>query len=66
MTPTMLVLSRRLKEKIVFPDLNITVQVLSVKGRAIRLGIEAPRHVSIHREEVLRKLESPALIGIIR
>jgi carbon storage regulator CsrA len=48
----MLVLSRRPDEKIVFPDLNITVQVVNVKGNAVRLGISAPPEVTVLRAEV--------------
>jgi carbon storage regulator len=49
----MLVLSRRVNETIVFPDLDITVRVVGVRGTSIRLGIEAPRGVAVFREEVL-------------
>ena len=48
----MLVLSRRTNEKIVFPDLNITVQVVSIKGNTVRLGISAPPEVTVLRAEV--------------
>jgi carbon storage regulator CsrA len=54
----MLVLSRRLNEKIVLPELGITVQVLAVKKGAIRLGIEAPPDISVCREEVLRRSQA--------
>lgn len=47
----MLVLSRRAGEAIVIGN-DITVTVLEVRGDQIRLGIEAPRSVSVHREEV--------------
>jgi carbon storage regulator len=49
----MLVLSRRPGERIVFPDLNITVEVTSVKGNGVRVGIDAPPHVAVFREELL-------------
>jgi carbon storage regulator len=49
----MLVLSRRVNETVVFPDLGITVQVLLLKGGTVRLGIEAPREVAVLREELL-------------
>lgn len=55
----MLVLSRRLNEKIMVPDLNITVQVLSIKGGTVRIGIDAPLHVGIFREEVLHRIAAP-------
>lgn len=48
----MLVLSRKLQESIVFPDLGITVRVISVSGGRVRLGVEAPRHVKIARGEL--------------
>ena len=48
----MLVLSRRPDEKIFFPGINITVQVVEVRGGRVRLGIEAPPEVTILREEL--------------
>lgn len=57
----MLVLSRRLNEKIVFPALNATVQVVAVKPGSVRLGIEAPSDVLVLREEVVgRRGAGPA------
>src|SRR5689334_819088 len=49
---TMLVLSRRTGEKIVLPTLGITVEVVDVKGGAVRLGIDAPPDVRIMRQEI--------------
>lgn len=51
----MLVLSRKCNEQIVIGD-QIIVTVVSIKGGTVRLGIEAPPHVSVHREEVLRAI----------
>jgi len=48
----MLTLSRKCGEKIVIPQLNISVTVLEIRGDRIRLGITAPVHVSVHREEI--------------
>ncbi len=48
----MLVLSRRLGEKLLFPAIRTAVQVVSVKSGAVRLGIEAPPGVTVLREEV--------------
>ena len=56
----MLVLSRRLQEKIVFPDIGTTLQIVSVKGGTVRLSFDAPENVRIFREEVLAKLEAEA------
>jgi carbon storage regulator CsrA len=51
----MLVLSRRLKEKLYFPGIGTAIHVTEIKGRSVRLGIEAPPHVSVLREEVLNR-----------
>ena len=48
----MLVVTRRLKEKIVFPSIQTEVQVLGMKGGQVRLGIEAPPQVAVLREEL--------------
>lgn len=48
----MLVLSRKIGERIVIPELGVTVTVLDVKGNQIRIGVDAPREVEVHREEV--------------
>ena len=55
----MLVLSRKLGETLVIGD-NITVKVIHVQGNAVRLGIEAPKAVSVHRAEVYQRLETEA------
>jgi carbon storage regulator len=52
----MLVLSRRVGESIVIGD-DVTVTVLDVRGDVVRVGINAPRSVTVHREELLRELE---------
>ena len=49
----MLVLSRRLNEKILFPGMSISVQVVAFKPGQVRLGIEAPPEVPVWREEVV-------------
>ncbi len=49
----MLVLSRRTNQKIVFPSINTTVQVVALKSGAVRLGIDAPGHIEVYREELL-------------
>ena len=48
----MLVLSRRLQEKLYFPSIGLILHVLSVRRGAVRLGIEAPPEVTVLREEV--------------
>ena len=54
----MLVLSRRIEEKIVLPGLGVTLQVLSIKGNTVRLGIDAPLDVKVLREELLSQTEA--------
>ena len=59
----MLVLSRRLNEKILFPGMSISVQVVAFKPGQVRLGIEAPPEVTVLREEVpdrVAELGAPA------
>jgi len=48
----MLVLSRSSRQKIVFPGLGITIEVLRIAGRRVRIGIDAPTDVTVHRSEV--------------
>lgn len=47
----MLVLTRKLGESIAIDD-DIKIVVVQIKGRQVRLGIEAPRNTKVHREEV--------------
>jgi carbon storage regulator CsrA len=56
----MLVLARRPGQKIVFPGLGISIEVLQSKGAVTRLGIEAPVDIEVHRHEVLEKAGSDA------
>jgi carbon storage regulator len=48
----MLVLSRRVGEKIVIPGLDAEIAVVAIKGQAVRLGITAPAEVSVRRQEL--------------
>ena len=52
---TMLVLTRWVGERLVIGD-DIVVSVLSIKGNQVRIGIDAPRDVMIHREEVFKRI----------
>ena len=52
----MLVLSRKRDERIVIGD-NIVITVVDVRGDKVRLGIEAPSEVPVHRQEVLEALK---------
>ncbi|MGN6331585.1 MAG: carbon storage regulator CsrA [Motilibacteraceae bacterium] len=53
----MLVLSRRAGESIVVGD-DVVVTVLEVRSDVVRIGIDAPRSVRVHREEVYRELQA--------
>jgi carbon storage regulator CsrA len=50
----MLVLSRKLREQILIPDLNISITVVSVGANRVQLGIHAPRDIEITRPDARR------------
>lgn len=52
----MLVLSRRLGETLIIGD-DVKITVLGISGNQVRLGIAAPKEVSVHREEVYRRIQ---------
>ena len=52
----MLVLSRKKDEKIVIGD-KITIMVIEIRGDKVRLGIDAPRDVTVHRQEVYEAIK---------
>lgn len=51
----MLVLSRKLGERIVVPECGLEVTILEIAGKTVRMGISAPEQIGIYREEVWRK-----------
>ena len=53
----MLVLTRRAGESVMIGD-NVVITVLETRGDVIRLGIQAPRDVQVHREEVWKELQA--------
>ena len=55
----MLILSRNITESIIIND-NITITVLGIKGHQVRIGIDAPNEVSVHREEVYNRIKNSA------
>ncbi len=52
----MLILTRHSEEALKIND-DITVTVLSVQGNQVRLGIDAPRYVEVHREEIYHRIQ---------
>lgn len=52
----MLVLSRRLGETLIIGD-DIKLTVLGISGKQVRLGVAAPKEVSVHREEVYERIQ---------
>jgi len=52
----MLILTRRVGETLMIGD-NVTVTVLGVKGNQVRIGVNAPRDVSVHREEIFERIK---------
>jgi carbon storage regulator len=52
----MLILTRRVGETLMIGD-EVTVTVLGVKGNQVRLGVNAPRTVSVHREEIYERIK---------
>ena len=52
----MLILTRRLGESIIIED-NIKVTVVDINNHQIKLGIDAPKHITINREEVAKKVK---------
>ena len=55
----MLILTRNVGQTVNIGD-DITVTVLGVKGNQVRLGINAPKHVAVHREEIYERITSDA------
>jgi carbon storage regulator len=55
-----LILTRRLNEQIVLPELEVTVRVVAIQGNAVRIGIAAPQQVRVLRQELLERSPAPA------
>lgn len=62
----MLVLSRGRNDKVVFPTLGISVEILRVAGNKVRLGIDAPHEVPVHRHEITEKMKASGEIETLK
>jgi len=52
----MLILTRRVGESLIIDD-HIVINILSVKGNQIRIGVKAPKEISVHREEIYNRIQ---------
>lgn len=52
----MLILTRRISESIIVGD-DVKITVLGVKGNQVRLGIDAPKDLAVHREEIYERIK---------
>ena len=61
----MLILTRRVGETVVIGN-DVTVTVLGVKGNQVRLGVNAPREVAVHREEIFERIQGEKPAGDVK
>jgi carbon storage regulator len=63
----MLILSRKIGERVLLPDHDLAITVVAVEGNRVRLGISAPPEITVYREEIwnqiCQQMNSPPLKG---
>lgn len=59
----MLILTRRIGESLMIGD-EVTITVLGVKGNQVRIGVNAPKDVSVHREEIYQRIQKEKVANL--
>ncbi|MBS0352083.1 MAG: carbon storage regulator CsrA [Proteobacteria bacterium] len=59
----MLVLTRATGERLIIGNGEVRLHVLEVRGNQVRIGIDAPRHISVHREEIFHRINNTSQLS---